>query len=71
MRALEEMVFMAVRNLKASLLPPAAPTGGCFSPLCFIVSYCQMMAMAGASVGSRLEGATEEKVAPGEGWKRL
>ena len=36
---------MAVRNFKASLLPPPAPTGGCCSPLCIIVSYCQMMAM--------------------------
>ena len=34
-----------VRNFKASLLPPPAPTGGCCSPLCIIVSYCQMMAM--------------------------
>ena len=42
----EEIVFMAVRNFKASLLPPPAPTGGCCSSLCFIVSYCQMMAMA-------------------------
>ena len=41
----EEIVFMAVRNFKASLLPPPAPTGGCCSPLCIIVSYCQMMAM--------------------------
>ena len=43
----EEIVFMAVRNFKASLLPPPAPTGGCCSPLCVIVSYCQMMAMVG------------------------
>ena len=41
----EEIVFMAVRNFKASLLPPPAPTGGCCSPLCIIVSNCQMMAM--------------------------
>ena len=41
----EEIVFMAVRNFKASLLPPPAPTGGCCSSLCIIVSYCQMMAM--------------------------
>ena len=44
----EEIVFMAVRNFKASLLPPPAPTGGCCSPLCIIVSYCQMMAMGQA-----------------------
>ena len=45
----EEIVFMAVRNFKASLLPPPAPTGGCCSPLCIIVSYCQMMAMGVAA----------------------
>ena len=47
----EEIVFMAVRNFKASLLPPPAPTGGCCSPLCIIVSYCQMMAMPPTTQG--------------------
>ena len=45
----EETLFMAVRNFKASL-PPPAPTGGCYSTLNIIVSNCHMMAMI--AVGS-------------------
>ena len=40
----EEALFMAVRNFKASL-PPPAPIGGCYSTLNIIVSDCHMMAM--------------------------
>ena len=61
----EEIVFMAVRNFKASLLPPTALTGGCCSPLCIIVSYCQMMAMGGGWRPSRQGG---EGVALCEWW---
>ena len=65
----EEIVFMAVRNFKASLLPPPAPTGGCYSSLCIIVSYCQMMAMAQACV-QRLQAVSASPVNPQSAKKR-
>ena len=42
---MEEIVFMAVRNIQASL-PPAAAASKAATAHCIIVSYCQMMAMA-------------------------
>ena len=41
----EENLFMAVRNIQASL-PPAAAASKAATAHCIIVSYCQMMAMA-------------------------
>ena len=41
---MEEIVFMAVRNCQASLLPPRALSKAATAH-CIIVSFCHMMAM--------------------------